>query len=171
LGSDNCEVNSFVGIPRLGSGFRTEQQHCFETDNPLQVACRMGIGLVALRVDSLFFVLPYCQPKSSRRRLQHVASMKNLLQPFESRSSSKQYLRIQFLLQRKQYVSMTTINWLMLFREIIAVYSENHTKPTNTLYGQNTELVNIKAGCTCGCHYGKEQRIIRIVKCRRIRLA
>jgi hypothetical protein len=31
---------------------------------------------------------------------------------------------------------MTTINWLMLLREIIAVYSENHTKPINILCGK-----------------------------------
>jgi hypothetical protein len=35
---------------------------------------------------------------------------------------------------------MTTINWFMLFEEIIAVYSENHTKHKNTLCGQNTKL-------------------------------
>jgi hypothetical protein len=27
---------------------------------------------------------------------------------------------------------ITKINWLTLFKEIIAVYAENHTKPTNT---------------------------------------
>jgi hypothetical protein len=36
---------------------------------------------------------------------------------------------------------MTTIIWLMLFKEIITVYSENHTKPINTLCEQNEELV------------------------------
>jgi hypothetical protein len=34
----------------------------------------------------------------------------------------------------------------MLFKEIIAVGSENRTKHTNTLYGQNVELINFKAG-------------------------
>jgi hypothetical protein len=32
----------------------------------------------------------------------------------------------------------------MLFREIIAVCSEIHTKHTNTLCGQNVEFVNVK---------------------------
>jgi hypothetical protein len=32
----------------------------------------------------------------------------------------------------------------MLFREIIAVYSENGMKPINTLCGQNAELLNVK---------------------------
>jgi hypothetical protein len=33
----------------------------------------------------------------------------------------------------------------MQFREIIAVPSENDTKPTNTLCEENTEIVNVKA--------------------------
>jgi len=32
----------------------------------------------------------------------------------------------------------------MLYREIISVYSEIHTKHINTLCGQNVELPNIK---------------------------
>jgi hypothetical protein len=35
----------------------------------------------------------------------------------------------------------------MLFREIISVYSEN-TKPINTVYAQNAELLDVKAGST-----------------------
>jgi len=35
-------------------------------------------------------------------------------------------------------------NQLMLYREIIAVCSEIHTKHINTLCGQNVELVNVK---------------------------
>ena len=31
----------------------------------------------------------------------------------------------------------------MLYREIIAVYSENYTKQINTLCGQNVEFLNI----------------------------
>jgi hypothetical protein len=37
----------------------------------------------------------------------------------------------------------------MLFRKIIAVYSENHTKPSKTVCGQNAEDFNVKAGGTC----------------------
>jgi hypothetical protein len=41
----------------------------------------------------------------------------------------------------------------MLFKEIIAVYSENHTKYLiNTLYGQNSELSNVKMGGTYSYH-------------------
>ena len=32
----------------------------------------------------------------------------------------------------------------MLYREIIAVFSQIHTKPINTLCGQNVELLNVK---------------------------
>jgi len=32
----------------------------------------------------------------------------------------------------------------MLYKEIIAVSSQFHTKHINTLYGQNVELLNVK---------------------------
>jgi hypothetical protein len=56
----------------------------------------------------------------------------------------KLYILIQFVPHRKHIVSATKINRLMLFREIIAVYCENHTEHMNTLCGQNVELVNVK---------------------------
>jgi hypothetical protein len=31
-------------------------------------------------------------------------------------------------------------------REIITLYSDNHKKPINTLFIQNAELLNVKAG-------------------------
>jgi hypothetical protein len=40
----------------------------------------------------------------------------------------------------------------MLFKEIITVYSENNTKLINTLYGQNAEILNVKAGGTYNYH-------------------
>jgi len=36
----------------------------------------------------------------------------------------------------------------MLYREIIAVYSEIHKNHENTLCGQNVELFNVKSGGT-----------------------
>jgi hypothetical protein len=33
--------------------------------------------------------------------------------------------------KRTPYFTITKINWLTLFKEIIAVYSENHAKPIN----------------------------------------
>jgi hypothetical protein len=35
---------------------------------------------------------------------------------------------------KKQHSSIVKINWLMLFKEITAVYSENHTKPINAQF-------------------------------------
>jgi hypothetical protein len=49
----------------------------------------------------------------------------------------------------------------MLFKEIIAFYFENRTKPISKLCGQNTVLLNVKAGgaytestcCMCSYHW------------------
>ena len=40
----------------------------------------------------------------------------------------------------------------MLYREIIAVCSQIHTKHLNTLCGQNEELLNVKPGGTYSDH-------------------
>ena len=45
-------------------------------------------------------------------------------------------------------VSVIKTSQLMLYREIIAVCSEIHTKHINTLCGQNGELLNVKSGGT-----------------------
>ena len=41
----------------------------------------------------------------------------------------------------------------MLYRDIIAVFSEIHTKHINTLCGQNVELLNVKPGGTYSDHW------------------
>ena len=41
----------------------------------------------------------------------------------------------------------------MLYREIIAVCSEIHTKHTNTLCGQNVGFDNVKPGGTYSDHW------------------
>ena len=41
----------------------------------------------------------------------------------------------------------------MLYREIIAVCSQIHTKHMNTLCGQNAELLNVKPGGTYSDHW------------------
>jgi hypothetical protein len=41
----------------------------------------------------------------------------------------------------------------MLFRETVAVYCENHTEYTNTLWGQNAEFLYVKAGGTYSNHW------------------
>jgi hypothetical protein len=41
----------------------------------------------------------------------------------------------------------------MLYEEVIAVYSKNRMKHTNTLCGKNAELFNIKAEESYSYHY------------------
>jgi hypothetical protein len=43
--------------------------------------------------------------------------------------------------QETHYISTTKLSRLMLFGEIIAIYCENHTEHTNTLFGQNVKLL------------------------------
>jgi hypothetical protein len=51
------------------------------------------------------------------------------------------------LTSRKEHVFVTKLNWLMLFREIIVVYSENHRKSINTDCGR-AKLLIVKADGT-----------------------
>jgi hypothetical protein len=51
------------------------------------------------------------------------------------------------------HFTITKINWLTLFKEIIAVYSENHMKPIHIFCMQNAELLIIKAGSTYISHW------------------
>jgi hypothetical protein len=44
----------------------------------------------------------------------------------------------------------------MLYKEIIAVCSQIHPKHRNTLYRQNAELLNVKAGGTYFDHWALE---------------
>jgi hypothetical protein len=67
----------------------------------------------------------------------------NLPQAENCSGSKNSGLKIQSEPQGKQRVSMTTISWSVLFRKVIAVYSEHHTKPIFTLCGQNAELLNV----------------------------
>jgi hypothetical protein len=48
----------------------------------------------------------------------------------------------------------------MLYREIIAVCSEIHTKHINTLCGQNVEFVNVKPGGTYSNHWALEGAVL-----------
>jgi hypothetical protein len=50
-------------------------------------------------------------------------------------------------------MSVIVTSQLMLYREIIAVCSQIHTKHINTLCGQNTEFVNVTAGGTYSKSY------------------
>jgi hypothetical protein len=46
--------------------------------------------------------------------------------------------------KKTTHFTVTKINWLTLFKEIIAVYSENYLQHISTLCGQNTELLHVK---------------------------
>ena len=56
------------------------------------------------------------------------------------------YIKIQSVPRSKHSVSVIQTSQLMLYREIIAVCSQIHTKHINTLCGQNVELLNVKLG-------------------------
>jgi hypothetical protein len=47
----------------------------------------------------------------------------------------------------------------MLYREIITVCSEIHTKPINIPCGQNVEFVNVKPGGTYSDHWALEGKM------------
>jgi hypothetical protein len=46
--------------------------------------------------------------------------------------------------KKTQHFTITKINCLTLFKEMIAVYSDSHMKPVHTLCGQNAELMETK---------------------------
>jgi hypothetical protein len=55
------------------------------------------------------------------------------LNPFEAEACLN---NIKNSVPKQKHFSITKISWVMIFREI-AVYSENETKPVNSLCGQN----------------------------------
>jgi len=60
---------------------------------------------------------------------------------------------IKFVPLSKHSVSVIKTSQLMLYREIIAVCSQIHTKHINTLRGQNVELLNVKPGGSYSDHW------------------
>jgi hypothetical protein len=56
-------------------------------------------------------------------------------------------IKIQSVPHRKHYVSATKPNRLMLFRETVAVYCENHTEHTYTVWAEY-RVFSVKAGGT-----------------------
>jgi hypothetical protein len=56
--------------------------------------------------------------------------------------------------KRTPHFTITKINWLTLFKEIIAVCSENNAKPINRLQRMgNAELLNVKDDGTYNYHW------------------
>jgi hypothetical protein len=52
---------------------------------------------------------------------------------------------LESISKKTKRFTIEKINCIMLFREIIGGYSENRTKPINTLRGENAELLVVKA--------------------------
>jgi hypothetical protein len=65
----------------------------------------------------------------------------------ETEISSVAYKNLVRTSQETHYVSATKPNRLLLFRETVAVYCENHTEHTNTIYEQNAyvSIVEMKS--------------------------
>ena len=53
----------------------------------------------------------------------------------------------------KGSISVIQTSQLILYREIIAVCSEIHTKHINTVCGQNVEFFYVGSGGTCSDHW------------------
>ena len=62
-------------------------------------------------------------------------------------------MQIQVVPRSKHCISVIQTSQLMLYREIIAVCSQVHTKHTNTLCGLNVELLNVKLSNTYSNHW------------------
>jgi hypothetical protein len=54
--------------------------------------------------------------------------------------------------KKTPHFTITEINWLTLFKEVIAVYSENRTKLKHTQSGQNAQLLNVRRVGTYNYH-------------------
>jgi hypothetical protein len=75
------------------------------------------------------------------------------VESFEDGNERELYLNIQSVPRSKHSVSVMKTNHSMLYREIIDVCSEIHTKHINTLCGQNVGFVNVKPGGTYIYHW------------------
>jgi hypothetical protein len=60
---------------------------------------------------------------------------------------------LDYFSQETPYLSATENKQLLLFREDIDAYCENHTKNTNTLSGHIAQLWYVKAGGTYSNHW------------------
>jgi hypothetical protein len=63
------------------------------------------------------------------------------------------YNKAELVPRSKHSASATKTSQLMLYSEIIAVFSQVHTKHINTLCGQNVEFVNVKSGGIYSYHW------------------
>jgi hypothetical protein len=102
-----------------------------------------SVGIVRLRTQVMEFDLyASSSPPMTRRAKTEV------FEPASTRGYLKDgvlfeiiYINSVRTLQETYYVSATKPNRLMVFRETVAVYCENHTEHTDTLCGQKTQSV------------------------------
>ena len=64
--------------------------------------------------------------------------------PIFKTQTNPYYINAQLVSRSKHSVSVIQTSQLMLYREIIAVCSEIHTKHINILCGRNVELLDVK---------------------------
>jgi hypothetical protein len=64
--------------------------------------------------------------------------------PFNAAVYIQRHMKNQSVPRSKHSVSVINTSQLMLYREIIAVSSQIHTKHINTLCGQNVGLFDVK---------------------------
>jgi hypothetical protein len=64
--------------------------------------------------------------------------------PFKDEDHPELCLKIKLVPRSKHTISIIKTSQLILYREIIAVFSEIHTKHINTVCGQNVEFLNVK---------------------------
>jgi hypothetical protein len=69
--------------------------------------------------------------------------------------------------KRTPHFTITKINWLTLFKEMIAVYSGNHKKSLNALCGQNSELLVSETSGTRIYHLDLRVKLLRPFVCPR----
>ena len=76
-----------------------------------------------------------------------------IFQPFKTKISPELHISIQSVPRSKHTFPVIKTSRLMLYREIMVVCSEIHTKHINTVCGQNVELLNVKPGGTYSNHW------------------
>ena len=78
------------------------------------------------------------------KKLSPVGSNTQQMYYFQDKKKTEINLNAHLVPRSKHYISVIKTNRLMLYREIIAVCSQIHTKYINTLSGENLKLLNVK---------------------------
>jgi hypothetical protein len=76
-----------------------------------------------------------------------------LYKHLEDGISSEQYKLNPNITENRRCASITKTNRLMLFRDTIAVYCENHTEHINTFCGKNSEILDVEIRGIYGRHH------------------